>query len=100
MTDLELLKYAMFTTLTTATLVFISDFLFWLCEKADEEVKENKVDTWFLLLIFYLGYAGRHAGMRMSRISKVRRMIRRIRRIRRISKIRRRIRNQSKLPLF
>ena len=42
MTDFELLKNAMYTTATTATLVLISDVLFWLCRKVDEEEKENK----------------------------------------------------------
>jgi large-conductance mechanosensitive channel len=42
MTDFELLKYAMYTTATTATLVLISDVLFWVCRKVDEEEKENK----------------------------------------------------------
>ena len=42
MTDYELLKYAMMTTALTAMCVLIHDVLNWLCQKADEEYKENK----------------------------------------------------------
>jgi hypothetical protein len=42
MSDFEILQYAIITTALTGMCILIHEFLNWLCQKADEEYKENK----------------------------------------------------------